>query len=294
MGDQPGGVFDVVKQISERLCFPPSVTASGTRPNEVHPSAARWSLARIRASFEPLRRCSLAAISKLLRAYGVRERQGRAQYYSPDPDYLRKEACLLEALGQVAAHPGSQVALFLDEMSHTRWPDPSSHWCPEAPVPRPLAQRKESRYQRYRVVGALDAMTGRVCYLHDSRISREVFSRFLRQLDQAYPQAETIYLVWDNWPVHHSEIVKQALASLPRMRVVPLPTYAPWLNPIEKLWRNFRQEIDYLHDWAHDWGLLRKRVRQFFDQFADGSRELLTYVGLRGQGKLAQALRAGP
>ena len=127
----------------------------------------------------------------------------------------------------------------------------------------------------------------------DSRIDREVFSRFVRRLEQAYSQADTIYLIWDNWPVHHSDLVKETLVQLPRLQVITLPTYAPWLNPIEKLWRQFRQEVDYMHPLADDWKRLRERVQAFFDQFAHGSANLLRYVGICGMGILASALHAG-
>jgi transposase len=185
------------------------------------------------------------------------------------------------------------VALFVDEVTFTQWPQASSNWCEQAPAPAPLADRKQSKYRRSRVVGALEASTGRVCFLQESRIGGEVFARFLRQLDAAYPQAQRVYLIWDNWPVHSCEVVQQALALLPRLHVVSLPTYAPWLNPIEKLWRKFRQDVDYLHDLADDWDALCARVSQYFTQFAAGSLSLLHYVGLTGSGKLATALR-GP
>jgi transposase len=94
--------------------------------------------------------------------------------------------------------------------------------------------------------------------------------------------------------VHHSDQVKLTLAQWPRVQVITLPTYAPWLNPIEKLWRKFRQEVDYLHPLADDWQRLRERVQAFFDQFTHGSAALLRYVGLCGTGKLASALQAGP
>jgi hypothetical protein len=49
-----------------------------------------------------------------------------------------------------------------------------------------------------------------------------------------------------------------------------------------------------LHRLAGDWASLRGRVNQFLGQFATGSHTLLHYVGLTGQGKLAQALRVPP
>ena len=58
--------------------------------------------------------------------------------------------------------------------------------------------------------------------------------------------------------------------------------------------RKFRQEVDYLHVLADDWKGLRERVQQFFAQFASGFIDLLRYIGLRGHGKLAPALQAGP
>lgn len=285
-----GGVFDRAEQLSERLHSAPS------QPRQVAPetrsahSASRWTLADIREAFAFLHDYSLAGVSKYVRACGIRLRQGRTQYYSPDPAYPQKEARLLSVLRDVGQQPWRYVALFIDEMSYTRWPNPSSNWCAAAPAARPVADRQHSRYQRYRVVGALDASSGRVCFQQASRISGEVFSRFVRTLAQAYPRAETIDLIWDNWPVHKCELVQQTLAQLPRLRVIALPTYAPWLNPIEKLWRKFRQEVDYLHRFAGEWRQVRQRVAQFFAQFAHGSPELLTYVGLTGNGKLAEAI----
>ena len=95
----------------------------------------------------------------------------------------------------------------------------------------------------------------------------------------------------DNWSIHRHPDVVAALATLPRLDVVWLTTYAPWLNPIEKLWRWLRQDQLYLHRHANDWAALRQRINAFLDQFATGSHALLRYVGLLGDGKLARALQ---
>ena len=76
------------------------------------------------------------------------------------------------------------------------------------------------------------------------------------------------------------------------IEIVWLPTYAPWLNPIEKLWRWLRQDLLKLHRQAAEWAGLRQQVRAFLEQFAAGSPRLLEYVGLRGMGQLAQMLHA--
>jgi transposase len=64
------------------------------------------------------------------------------------------------------------------------------------------------------------------------------------------------------------------------IQIVPLPTYASWCNPIEKLWRKLRQELTHLHLWADDLAQLRAEIDRFLQQFAAGSPALLRYVGL--------------
>ena len=84
-----------------------------------------------------------------------------------------------------------------------------------------------------------------------------------------------------------------ALKAWPQIEPVWLPTYAPWLNPIEKLWRWLKQAVLKLHRLAEDWQAARDRVRQFLDQFAHGSPRLLEYVGLLGNGLVARMIH-GP
>ena len=81
-----------------------------------------------------------------------------------------------------------------------------------------------------------------------------------------------------------------ALARYPRIKPVWLPTYAPWLNPIEKLWRWVRQDILKMHRWVEDWPQVKQLVRAFLNQFEHGSFDLLRYVGLVGKGKLATVI----
>jgi len=50
-----------------------------------------------------------------------------------------------------------------------------------------------------------------------------------------------VTLIWDGLPSHRSKKMKAYLASQRRWLVVErLPGYAPELNPVEKLWANFK------------------------------------------------------
>ena len=64
------------------------------------------------------------------------------------------------------------------------------------------------------------------------------------------------------------------------IQAVGLPTYAPWLNPIGKLWRYLKQEVVHLHQKAEDFPSLHSQVDALLDRFAGGSEHLLRYVGL--------------
>jgi len=116
--------------------------------------------------------------------------------------------------------------------------------------------------------------------------------QFYSRLARAYPEVSLIYVIQDNWNIHTHPDVLTALAGYPRIKPVWLPTYAPWLNPIEKLWRWLRQDVLKMHRWVEDWPQVKQRVHDFLDQFAHGSAALLRYVGLKGKGKLATVINS--
>jgi hypothetical protein len=256
------------------------------------PPPSRWSLRAIRATFPRWEGLSLSGIWRALRQLGVALRSAQVQQYSPDPDYLTKEARLLACLREAAAAPEKVVALFLDEMGYARWPAPAADWGPAAPAPRPRAERAGTKHQSWRVIGALNALSGQVDYLDNYVIGRRQVGAFYRRLDRAYADATRVYLIQDNWSIHRHPDVLAVLDTLPRLTAIWLPTYAPWLNPIEKLWRWLKGDVLKQHRLAADWAALRRRVNAFMDQFATGAADLLRYVGLRGDGTLAQACRA--
>ena len=101
----------------------------------------------------------------------------------------------------------------------------------------------------------------------------------LEQVRQAYGEAPRILLIWDNWPVHYHEQVLLA-ASAQRIELLFLPSYAPWLNPIEKLWRKLKQEVLSLHRCSDAWPELQEQVRTFLQGYDRAAPDLLRYVGL--------------
>jgi hypothetical protein len=245
-------------------------------------------LATIRATFDWLADYTLSGVWRLLDGLDLGLKSGRVQQFSPDPEYAHKLRVVQWKLRHARREPGRVEALFLDEMGYFRWPDPGPDYGPESP----LADRRGAGQGQWRLIGALNARTGRLHYLDAYIVGRAKVIQFYGQLAAAYPQAERLYVIQDNWSIHTHPDVLGALKRWPQIRPVWLPTYAPWLNPIEKVWRWLRQAVLTLHRLADHWDQLQQRVHDFLNQFAQGSVRLLEYVGLRGHGKLAHCIRA--
>ena len=124
----------------------------------------------------------------------------------------------------------------------------------------------------------MDALTGRVVHTSGYKMGISGLGNFLRKLRAAYPDT-ILMLVWDNWTVHrHPQVLAQAKAL--GIHILWLPAYAPWTNPIEKLWRWTKQKLLHYHRKADLWDELKAQVEEFLNQFKDGSDQLLRYVGL--------------
>jgi transposase len=238
----------------------------------------RWRLADIGSVVPWLVGKRVASISRLLRRLGFSRKQAQKFARSPDPLYDTKWRAILRAYAQLVAQPEQVVLLFMDEVSYYRQPSPAPAYHRQGHT-QPRAVQAPRANTQTRVVASLDAYSGQVVYQQRNQITLSIFTSFCAQVRAAYPQSPTIYLVLDNWPLHTSPIARAAMREQ-HLTPLYLPTYASWLNPIEKLWRWLRQDIIHLHPQAADLEPLREQVRQFLDQFASGSQALLHYVGL--------------
>lgn len=131
-----------------------------------------------------------------------------------------------------------------------------------------------------RVAGFLNACSGAVHFWDGSKITAAKIAKCLREIAALYPAFEKIYIVMDNWPVHFHPKVMKVLAEEPRLEILRLPTYAPWLNPIEKLWRLTKQNVVHAHEMSNDFNRFKWIVRAFLTQPTSNPIALLRYVGL--------------
>lgn len=241
-------------------------------------SRSRWWLAGIRQSVVWLQERSLSGIWSLLKRLKLSYKRGRTYLHSPDPDYDAKLNRLQLALEQARQNPERYVFLYEDEMSYYRRPSLAQAYGQVAAddVRAHCGLRANSAR---RVAACLNALTGQVIAWQRSSFRLKTLLAFWRAVEAAYPHAQTIFVALDNWPVHFHAFIRSALADS-RLVFLPLPTYAPWTNPVEKLWRKLRQEVLHLHPFVDDWPALQAAVDAWLFQFKDRSTDLLRYVGL--------------
>lgn len=275
----------------------------GRDPRQLGEERTRWTLASLQRASGILQQRTPSGVWKALKRLGVSYKRARDYVHSPDPQYAEKLTHISFQIRRAREAPEVIVVLFQDELTYYRQPSLAQAYAP-CGREQAHAQRSHRSNTRRRVVATLDAFSGRVIAHQASRIGIKALVDFYEQVAAGYPAADLIYIIQDNWPVHfHPDVLaalqpqhspfpiyrpsnwpdqpsaKARALDLP-IQLLPLPTYASWANPIEKLWRWLKQDVLHLHRFSDRWRDLWKKVDGFLNQFQHGSEELLRYVGL--------------
>jgi len=241
-----------------------------------------WTLATVRAAIPWMRSLSLASVSRLLRSFRLSYKRGRQHVHSPDPLYNEKLAAIGRARDLAIQAHGDVVFLYLDE--HTA----------------NLRSRVGRTYQTIgekadkatgaasvliRLAGAIDVASGQVLVRRRESFNVKEMYRFFYHLEQHYPEAKVIYIALDNWPVHfHAYVLEHLEAIHSKIRLLRLPTYAPWTNPIEKFWLKLNREFMDQHPFGRDEQGFRDALDLWLDKHREESAALLHEVGLLPHG----------
>jgi transposase len=99
-------------------------------------------------------------------------------------------------------------------------------------------------HRRYGI-GAVNYHTGETVVQFHRHKRRKEIAALLDALLERHPTG-TVYVAWDNASTHEDDEVEAVVrAAAGRLVLLYLPTYSPWLNPIEMLWRHFRREVTH-------------------------------------------------
>jgi transposase len=104
--------------------------------------------------------------------------------------------------------------------------------------------------ERIAVYGALDYASGRVLAQTAASKNGDGFAAFLEQIAQTWP-AQTLVLVLDNASYHRGQAMRTWWAGQDgRLLAFWLPTYAPHLNLLERVWRFLKEKLACHRFWA--------------------------------------------
>ncbi len=138
----------------------------------------------------------------------------------------------------------------------------------------PTPHQPEKRYG----LGAVNYHTGETIVIFRRRKRRCEVAELLEALLDKHP-SETIYVAWDNCNTHEDDEIEAVLrAACGRLILLYLPTYSPWLNPIEMLWRHFRREVTHCELFVSLKALLQA-AQDFFDRYNRMPDQVLSIIG---------------
>jgi transposase len=226
------------------------ISVAGTRPDDQGVPLTRWSLPRLSAHLAGKRiKISPRHLGAVLAEAGLSFQRTRTWKASPDPDYEAKTARIL-ALCE-SPPPGGGAVVSFDQMGPVSLrPTAGAGWARKGRPERQRADYSRRAGIRY-VFGAFDVHADRLrVRLRPRRRGADVLA-FITQIRACYPARRRIYWIQDNLSANWTPDIR-AYAAANRMELVPTPTYASYLNPVECRFSAISQFVvcnsDYL-DW---------------------------------------------
>ena len=132
--------------------------------------------------------------------------------------------------------------------------------------------------KRHYGLGAVNYHTGETVVLIRKRKRRLEVAELLQALVDKHPNG-TIYVAWDNASTHQDDEVEAVVrAAAGRLVLLYLPTYSPWLNPIEMLWRHFRREVTHC-ELFETVKVLIEASYDFFRRYNQTPEKILSIIG---------------
>ena len=127
-------------------------------------------------------------------------------------------------------------------------------------------------------LGAVNYHTAETVVIIRKRKRRLEVAELLQTLVEKHSSG-TIYVAWDNASTHQDDEVEAVIrAAAGRLVLLYLPTYSPWLNPIEMLWRHFRREVTHC-ELFETVKVLIEASYAFFRRYNQTPEKVLSIIG---------------
>ena len=174
---------------------------------------------------------SKSTVSNLWRSHNLKPHRMKTFKLSRDPKFLEK---LTDVVGLYLNPPQQAIVLCVDEKSQIQALDRTQ---PGLPLKKGRCGTRTHDYKRHgttNLFAALELLQGRVigqCY---ARHRHQEWLKFLRRLDEEFPDKVPLHLVMDNYGTHKTPQVQAWLRRHPRFVLHFVPTSSSWLNLVER------------------------------------------------------------
>lgn len=170
--------------------------------------------------------------------------------------------------------PG-EVFYYADEFNLSWFPTLRAMWSPKG---QQVMINTPGQPDKYYGIGAVNYHTGETVVQFQRHKRRREIAQLLEALLEKHP-TETVYVAWDNVNTHEDDEVEAVVrAAAGRLVLLYLPTYSPWLNPIEMLWRYFRKEVTHCELFETKRALLAA-AQAFFVRYNQSPESILSVIG---------------
>lgn len=197
--------------------------ALDSRPHD----ATHWSV-RSFARETPL---SKSTVHRYFTLFGIQPHRTRHFKLSNDPFFVEK---VRDIVGLYLNPPDNALVLCVDEKTQIQALERSQ---PVLPMGLGYVDGVTHDYFRHgttTLFAALDIATGTVIAQCKPRHRHQEFLSFLNHVERSVPAELDVHVVMDNYATHKHAKVRAWFAKRPRYHVHFTPTYASWLNQVER------------------------------------------------------------
>lgn len=189
---------------------------------------------------------SVSAMSRLLGRLGIGLKRPKPIVECPWKKAHRTRR--LRAIQRLVENlPADEVVLYVDEVDIHLNPKIGPDWTKRGQQKQVLTPGcNQKRY----LAGAWNPKTRRLIYVEGERKNSLLFLELLHRLvTKAYPNAQRIHVVLDNYGIHDSLQVRLALKSptAEKLELHFLPPYCPDHNRIERIWKDLHDNVTRNH-----------------------------------------------
>jgi putative transposase len=228
------------------------------------PHATQWT---VRAMAEQTG-ISKSTVQRWFELFGVQPHRQKTFKLSNDPFFVEK---VRDVVGLYLNPPDCAVVLCVDEKTQIQALERTQ---PLLPLGLGYVEGVTHDYIRHgttTLFAALDVANGEVITQCKARHRHQEFLAFLRHIDREVPADLDVHLIIDNYATHKHAKVKAWLARRPRFHVHFTPTYASWLNLVERWFGIITQQAIRRGSFSKVKTLVQ-RIEQFVGHYNESSR----------------------